>query len=715
MSCSVCGGEHAADQPCPNVPNKSSGTLAGQPGGPVGEVDPLIGTHLGSFKIVRLLGRGGMGTVYLGEQTIIGSKVAVKVLHDHLASNASLVKRFYDEARAVNVIGHENIVNVIDLQTTPRYYMVMEYLEGTPLNVLIRGPIASKLAIPILIQACDALQSAHQHGVIHRDLKPENIFLVKRGRRDNVVKILDFGIAKLFSEGHTEGTQVGMIVGTPEYMAPEQANNEAVDGRTDLYSLGIIAYLMAVGRLPFFGGGLTGLLLAHRTQVPEAPHLANPDVTPELSAVIMKALEKQKENRFPDANAFADALDAAFRAEPERSAKAGPPGLFSALLDAPPPPSASAPPVPQPSSPPPPVSAPSPAPSGPPIVQGTPLVSPQPPPPAASAVMRGPSPVPVSAVPVGPFPTLAHPPGIPTNLETPEPVHPRHAATFDATVMDLAGHPLGALRCRDISRGGMFLCSDGPFPAVFSRVRIRLPIAGDFECLAEVVRHVSQEQAAAWKMSPGFGVQFLNIDGPRREALARLTSSLPVSRPSAPLSADDDDPIAGKLLAQYAKRVNGDHYVVLALMPDAEFAEVRARGRDVKKELDLLKQRPISSKQRAQIDTLASRMQLAVDCIGNAATRVEYDSNRANFRGVARCIAAGITAAELNTMRTKFLHSHPGAEAQAQVKWTMGTTWEKKGTMALAFEAWESALSLDPINLSFHQHYWSARSKTQGK
>jgi eukaryotic-like serine/threonine-protein kinase len=154
--------------------------------------------------------------------------------------------------------------------------------------------------------------------------------------------------------------------------------------------------------------------------------------------------------------------------------------------------------------------------------------------------------------------------------------------------------------------------------------------------------------------------------------------------------------------------------VVLALMPDAEFAEVRARGRDVKKELELLRQRPVSSKQRAQIETLSARMLQAVDTIGTAATRVEYDANRANFRGVARCIAAGISATELNNLRQKFLSSHPGAESQAQVKWTMGTSWEKKGTMALAFEAWEAALSLDPINLSFQQHYWGARSKHPG-
>ena len=215
--------------------------------------DPLLGTTVGSFRLVRRIGHGGMGSVYLGEQALIGSKVAVKVLHEHLASDASLVQRFYAEARAVNLIGHPNIVNIFDMNVVPprRYYLIMEYLEGEPLSAAPPGPMAPEHAIPILIQVCQARQAAHARGVVHRDLKPENIFLCRRDGPP-FVKILDFGIAKLFgSEMQLGQTHAGWIVGTPEYMAPEQGSGEGLDGRADLYALGIIAYRLATGRLPF--------------------------------------------------------------------------------------------------------------------------------------------------------------------------------------------------------------------------------------------------------------------------------------------------------------------------------------------------------------------------------------------------------------------------------------------------------------------------------
>ncbi len=168
--------------------------------------DPLLGTTVGSFRIVRRIGHGGMGSVYLGEQTLIGSKVAVKVLHEHLASDASLVQRFYAEARAVNLIGHPNIVNIFDMNVVPprRYYLIMEYLEGEPLSAAPAAPMAPERALPILIQVCQALQAAHARGVVHRDLKPENIFLCRRDGPP-FVKILDFGIAKLFGGEMQEG------------------------------------------------------------------------------------------------------------------------------------------------------------------------------------------------------------------------------------------------------------------------------------------------------------------------------------------------------------------------------------------------------------------------------------------------------------------------------------------------------------------------------
>ncbi len=290
--------------------------------------DPLLGTTVGSFRLVRRIGHGGMGSVYLGEQTLIGSKVAVKVLHEHLASDASLVQRFYAEARAVNLIGHPNIVNIFDMSVVPprRYYLIMEYLEGEPLSAAPAAPMPPEHALPILIQVCQALQAAHARGVVHRDLKPENIFLCRRDGPP-FVKILDFGIAKLFGGEMQEGqTHAGWIVGTPEYMAPEQGSGEALDGRADLYALGIIAYRLATGRLPFTGGGVTGILLAHRDTPPVPPRQVNPRVSAAWSDAILTALAKRREARFPDADAFRLALERALTRTAASSGEAAVPG-----------------------------------------------------------------------------------------------------------------------------------------------------------------------------------------------------------------------------------------------------------------------------------------------------------------------------------------------------------------------------------------------------
>jgi serine/threonine-protein kinase len=267
---------------------------------------------VGSFHLVRLLGRGGMGTVYLGEHPVIGSRVAVKFLHESMASDPAVVARFYDEARAVNLIGHENIVGIYDLSLLPpnRYYFVMEYLEGETLQALQRaGPVEPVVARDVLLQMCDALQCAHEHGVVHRDLKPENVFLVQRRGKKHFVKLVDFGIAKLRVQGATGRTAAGLIVGTPEYMSPEQCEDGVIDARTDVYALGVMAFELATGRLPFQGKTVTQLLLAHLKTAPPAPSSLAP-VSPALEAAILRALEKDPAKRFPDMAGFAAALRA---------------------------------------------------------------------------------------------------------------------------------------------------------------------------------------------------------------------------------------------------------------------------------------------------------------------------------------------------------------------------------------------------------------------
>ncbi len=583
-------------------------------------VDPIIGTTLGSFRVTRALGRGGMGSVYLGEHTVIGSKVAIKVLHEKLSSDENLVARFYAEARAVNLIGHENIVSIFDMNLVPphRFYLVMEYLEGKQLNMLLTKPVAAEVAIPILIQVCEALTAAHKANIIHRDLKPENIFLTRRGKIDNFVKVLDFGLAKLLDNDLApQQTSAGLIVGTPEFMSPEQANSTPVDARSDIYSLGCIAWLLATARLPFPQRGLTDLLVAHRQQTPAPPASVNPSVPKALSDAIMKAMAKKPEHRFQNAKEFADAMEASLSAHPETAPQHSPP-------------------------------------------QG------------------------VVAAPGQPL--------------------PRHQARFSAEVTGLDGKGYGSVECKDVSRGGMFLCGAMPFPPLFSRIKIAIPEAGKITFFGEVVRHIPPDQAKAWAMSPGFGVQFLDLTPPVKESLDRLIKGLPIKAevPTVQVRADAAaEPIIGK----YRDRIRGDHYVMLGAPTDLDFGELRLKARDALRELDALRVRPLSEEQLSQLEAASARIKTAVEVVGTPLARAEFDANRGNFRGVARAIASGLPMTELERLRTAHITAHPGAAGAAHVRLVASKAYEQRQEWKQAVEETENALAIDPLNVALHQRY----------
>ena len=274
-----------------------------------GEWDALLGQTVGSYRIVRLLGRGGMGSVYLARQPAIGAQVAIKFLHPRFSADRGVVERFFNEARAVNLIGHENILKILDFSVTPegRYYFVMELLEGKPLSALLgekKEPQPLSLTGPILLQCCRALQAAHGRGIVHRDLKPDNVFLVQQMGRKNFVKLLDFGIAKLEeAEGANARpgpTAVGTVIGTPEYMSPEQAAGRTaeVGRRSDIYSLGIVMYQLACGRVPFSGASTAQTLVAQMETPPPPPRSLVPAIPEAFEAVILKALAKRREDRF---------------------------------------------------------------------------------------------------------------------------------------------------------------------------------------------------------------------------------------------------------------------------------------------------------------------------------------------------------------------------------------------------------------------------------
>src|SRR5512138_699905 len=270
--------------------------------------DAMLGRVLADrYRILRRIGEGGMGAVYLCEHVVLHRPLAVKVLRRELSSDAEIVERFRNEAIAASQIGQENVVNVFDIGRPDdgALYYVMEALEGNSVGALLRseGPLAVGRALSILEQVGRALGAAHARGVVHRDLKPDNVFVVLREDGTERATLLDFGISKLEQAGERL-TQAGTIIGTPEYMAPEQAAGAAVDHRADVYALGVMGYELLTGVLPFEGDTAIATLVAHQTRVVEPPSRKRVGIPPEVDALLMRALAKRPEDRFDSMSAL---------------------------------------------------------------------------------------------------------------------------------------------------------------------------------------------------------------------------------------------------------------------------------------------------------------------------------------------------------------------------------------------------------------------------
>jgi tRNA A-37 threonylcarbamoyl transferase component Bud32 len=287
-------------------------TLDSDPGelGELAEVatDLAPGVLVGEYRIVARLGAGGMGTVYGAVHPIIGKRVAIKVLNQQFTHQPVTVDRFLREARAVNQIGHPNIVDIFAFGQLPdgRHYCVMEWLEGETLgDRLERGMLSRAEACTVLDEILAALAAAHAKQIVHRDLKPDNVFLV-RGERLRV-KLLDFGIAKLVGTVSRSKTQTGNFIGTPHYVSPEQARGLAVDGRADIYSLGAMAFELFTGRLPFEAPSVVDVVSMHLHDEP--PDLASLAPVPaELDALVMSMLAKSPDER-PQIEAIREILE----------------------------------------------------------------------------------------------------------------------------------------------------------------------------------------------------------------------------------------------------------------------------------------------------------------------------------------------------------------------------------------------------------------------
>ncbi|GGQ70867.1 hypothetical protein GCM10010195_27950 [Kitasatospora griseola] len=271
----------------------------------------------GRYVLQRLLGQGGMAAVHLAYDTVLDRQVAVKTLHTELGREASFKERFRREAQAVARLQHTNIVSVFDSgedvgpDGTATPYIVMEFVEGRSLKdvldeqVTTRGAMPTEQALKITAAVLSALEASHDQGLVHRDIKPANVMVSTKG----VVKVMDFGIARALQSGVTSMTQTGMVVGTPQYLSPEQALGKSVDARSDLYSVGCMLFELLSGQLPFDGDSAFSIAYKHVQETPPAPSTLNGAVTPTVDALVAQALRKDPAHRFPTAEAMREEVE----------------------------------------------------------------------------------------------------------------------------------------------------------------------------------------------------------------------------------------------------------------------------------------------------------------------------------------------------------------------------------------------------------------------
>jgi serine/threonine-protein kinase len=279
--------------------------------------DSLIGTLFdGRYNIVRKLGSGGMADVYLAEDQELGRRVAIKILNNRYANDDQFIERFRREAKNAAALNHPNIVSIYDRgEAADTYYIAMEYLDGRTLKELVvgRGPAPVNVAVEYARQVLSGLRFAHRHGIVHRDIKPHNVLVDREGR----VKVTDFGIARA---GTSQMTEAGSIVGTAQYLSPEQARGTEVDQRSDLYSLGVVLYELLTGQTPFDGDTPVEIAMKHLSATPRPPSQIRRDVPRELDMVVMRALAKDPAQRYQNADEMEADLERVLRGAPVAAA-----------------------------------------------------------------------------------------------------------------------------------------------------------------------------------------------------------------------------------------------------------------------------------------------------------------------------------------------------------------------------------------------------------
>ncbi|HSN27961.1 MAG TPA: protein kinase [Kofleriaceae bacterium] len=330
MNCPHCRAPLTADARFCGACGKATSPTESDPSIPLAQVAELAGKEIaGRYRILTKLGEGGMGAVYRGEQISLRRAVAVKLLRPELSANPTLLRRFSAEAEAVAKLSHPNTVNVYDFgqDSDGSLFIAMEYIDGRSLRSVVakEGPLSPARALAIAVQVAASLSDAHAHNIVHRDLKPDNVMLPDRGRQRDVVRVLDFGIAKLRDDSRATQqamTQAGDMLGTPQYMAPEQIRGDAVDGRCDIYALGCMIYEMVTARLPFEAPSIMAMLSKHLMEAPVAPSQRRPDLglPPAIDPLVLAAMAKDPAQRPATMEAYGEQLAAVLATLPAPTA-----------------------------------------------------------------------------------------------------------------------------------------------------------------------------------------------------------------------------------------------------------------------------------------------------------------------------------------------------------------------------------------------------------
>ncbi|MBZ4416237.1 serine/threonine-protein kinase [Myxococcus sp. RHSTA-1-4] len=681
MACKHCAVNHAAGA-CPAVPQAREQSLEGQRHGPL--------------VLKRRLGAGALGTVYLAEHPPTAHRFAVKVLHPHLAARPEMRKRFYVEARALRELTHRHVARVLDARAGPAGLpcLLMEYAHGEPLSRLPM-PLTPVEAVELLGQALEAVEAAHARGLVHCDLSADNLVLTRDARGERRVKVLDFGASAILSASLSEEERAcGMVVGSPAFIAPEQWAGEAVDGRADLYALGVVGYLLVTGRLPF-GFGRVGEL------APPQPHVLNPSVPGALSCVLLRALAQRPEDRFPDARAFREAL----------AVSLGP----VALAESPLAPSEDAQEPLEDIE----------------VVVGelveeapAPVVTPSP-----SVAFPGGG-VPWDAMPrpiplVGNVTIFGH--VVPEDGATPLYLALKEAAheAAPAPVVEVSapcvpappglgvrlGLPVSkelvAVKAGDVTTDGFFAAWGGALPPLAARLPAELSFAGrTVACECDVVRHVTQDEARLWNVEAGVFVQYAEPGEPLRQFLAQALAGEAKPRGAEPRP----DGELARLLSRAATVVD-DPYTLLGAPPGAGFDEVRRRAGAALRRLEAFRQRALPAEQRRALESLRQRVEAARRTLGEPLSRAGFDAVRGNLAGLSRCVEAGLTEASVEPLRRAFLSARPAAEARARTLFTQGHALEVRRALRDALSRYAEALSLDPLNVPWLRHYEALRQQ----